>query len=306
MPLPGLAVGRFRLEDAIPAQHRRIAGTRELHLKHHLRTGAEHCFRADQIKLPHAAKPLVIKFGDTRPVLLETAIPLDERVGIMHAQDLHVADPEVLPLGRREDFRQRRRIGPGKNIFAQPGAGRRRRTHVADTVQHRETIVVEFFIDVPEEFVVARHADMFEHTDGHDPVEAARDFAVIAQFKAYPVRQPGGPGPLDGDAMLFLADALSKLERDDEAIALARQYVKHERRVSGASDGRTVQGILLLGWMLDRIYPPFWFALSDLNQVKRLAVLTAFNPWRPWKDKRGFVGRRRLKLSAPDRGDEFL
>ena len=97
----------------------------------------------------------------------------------MQPQDLVVGYPQAVALGGSEDFRQRRHITAGKNIFANErprGAGYRR---AADAVDQGVTVVLQQVAHGPEIFVEMADPDMLHHPDGNDAVEFAAQVAVV-------------------------------------------------------------------------------------------------------------------------------
>jgi non-specific serine/threonine protein kinase/serine/threonine-protein kinase len=79
-----------------------------------------------------------------------------------------------------------------------------------------------------------------------------REKAEVQLRKAFVLGREvlGDDHPQTLKAMLFLADVLWKLQRQEEAKSLAETYVKRQRLVSGASHPETVLGVQLLGIML--------------------------------------------------------
>ena len=65
---------------------------------------------------------------------------------------------------------------------------------MADGVQHRQPVVAHQLVDPREELSIVADADMLEHADGNDPVEAADHLAVVAKFEVDPAGEPGPPG----------------------------------------------------------------------------------------------------------------
>ena len=142
--------------------------------------------------------------GDLGAVGLEALVPVVERLGVVQAQELEVRHPQALLLDRLEHLRQRRRVGAREDVLAEPGAGRAGRAHVADGVQQHHPVVLEQIVDLGEELAVVADADVLEHADRDDAVVAVVVLAVVAQFEAHAVRQPG-PARLLGRQRVLLA-----------------------------------------------------------------------------------------------------
>ncbi|MHC4140528.1 MAG: serine/threonine protein kinase [Planctomycetota bacterium] len=79
-----------------------------------------------------------------------------------------------------------------------------------------------------------------------------REKAEVQLRKAFDLGREvlGDDHPQTLTAMLFLADVLWKLQRQEEARSLAEMCVERQRRVSGASHPEAVLGVQLLGIML--------------------------------------------------------
>ena len=97
----------------------------------------------------------------------------------MQTQELKIRHPQARPLDLGENLRQRRRIGAGEDVLPQPRACRARRAHVADGMQEHQAVIGHQRVDLSEELRVVVHADMLEHADGNDAIEALGDFAVV-------------------------------------------------------------------------------------------------------------------------------
>jgi len=91
-------VGALPIEHVVAGQRHGIDAIRQLHLEHQMPGVPEGEFRADQIGFPHPTEALVIERADAVAVLLETAPPLPQRLGVMQPKDLNIGDPEPGPL----------------------------------------------------------------------------------------------------------------------------------------------------------------------------------------------------------------
>ena len=119
------ACGLLQPGHVIVGQRHRVLGPGDLDLEDGGIEIAETDFADCQIILPQAEKPLVVKDDGLFPVGLETLAPMAQRFGVMQPQDLDIGGPKPGLLDRRHDFRQRRDIATGEDIFANPGIGDR-------------------------------------------------------------------------------------------------------------------------------------------------------------------------------------
>ena len=157
---------------------------------------AEGDLGTDQIHLPHPAEPLVVELAYPLAVVLETAPPGAQRLGVVEAQDLDVGDPQPGPLGFGDDLGQGRRIAAREDVLAQPGVGRARSVHAADRVQQGDPVGRQELAQPAEIGRVLVDPDMLEHADRDDAVVASGLLAVVAQVKPHPVaeaRRRGAP-----------------------------------------------------------------------------------------------------------------
>ena len=69
---------------------------------------------------------------------------------------------------------------------------------MADRVQQREAIVLEQRVHLGEELAVMVHANMLEHANRHDAVEAALKLAVVDKLEADAIVEPSRPRLLVG------------------------------------------------------------------------------------------------------------
>ena len=122
-------------------------------------------------------------------------MPVRERPGIVQAQELEVRHPQARLLDGREHLGQGRRVGAGEDVLAKPRARRARRAHVADGVQEHDAVVVEERVDPGEELRVVADADVLEHADRDDAVEAVLHLAVVLQVEAHAVGEARAGAP---------------------------------------------------------------------------------------------------------------
>ena len=88
-----------------------------------------------------------------------------------------------------------------------------------DRVKEHDAIVWHELVHLGKELAVSLNADMFEHADRNDPVELLGKFAIVAQFKADAVADPGLSRPFPGEGVLFLRQRDAK---DLDVLNLAR------------------------------------------------------------------------------------
>src|SRR5690606_19648609 len=78
--------------------------------------------------------------------------------------------------------------------------------HAPDRVEEHHAVARHQVGACAEESFELRNADMLEHADGDDPVEAIAprgEVAVIDQLELHPVRYAGGGSPLLRERQLF-------------------------------------------------------------------------------------------------------
>ena len=108
-------------------------------------------------------------------------MPMPQRFGIVESQHFDIRYSQVLLLDGSHDFRKRRHVASGKNVFRYPGvrgAGRRSST---DRVNQRDAVALQQPPNASEIFPIMRHADMLEHAHRDNAVELGADRAVIRQ-----------------------------------------------------------------------------------------------------------------------------
>ena len=76
----------------------------------------------------------------------------------------------------------------GEDIFVGERVGRPGAAELADRVQQHDAVGLQQLAAFGEEFVVMRGADMLEHADRNDAVEAAVEQAIIDQLELHMVR----------------------------------------------------------------------------------------------------------------------
>jgi hypothetical protein len=103
----------------------------------------------------------------------------------------------------RQNFRKRRNVAAREDVFGDPRIGDVRRTAAADRVQQNDAVVGEEFCAFLEEGVVEADADVLEHPDRDDAVEAAPDIAIVDQLKFRAVRLAALHGALLRALMLL-------------------------------------------------------------------------------------------------------
>ena len=88
--------------------------------------------------------------------------------------------------------------------FAVNGSVRARAVGARNGVQQRNAVVRQQGVHLVEELAVVRQADMLEHTDRDDAVEAAGQRTVVDQLVLHVIGYAGRSGALAGDLELFL------------------------------------------------------------------------------------------------------
>ncbi len=137
---------------------------------------------------------------------LEALPPMGERHRVVQAQDLDVGHHQAGLLDRTHHFGERRRIAAGKDVLAQPGIGGARRIDPADGVQERHPVLGQEPLHRAEILGVVAHANMLEHADRDDAVEAAGLFTIVAHMEADPVGETGLAHPLGRHLRLLLGE----------------------------------------------------------------------------------------------------
>ena len=121
----------------------------------------------------------------------------------MQAQDFDIGQEQPGPLDRAGQFGQGRNIAAGENVFCNPRVGGAGPVSPANGVNERNAIVLEHIAKLAEIFFEVIGADVFEHADGHDPVETFLDQTVILQAEVDPIAQVLCHRAPVGDGQLF-------------------------------------------------------------------------------------------------------
>ena len=145
---------------------------------------AEGDLAAGQVELPHPAEAFVIEAGRPVPVLQKALPPAAQRFGIVQAQNLQVGDPEPGGFDRGQDLGQGRGIAAREDVALQPGVGRAGRIALGDAVDQGDAVVAQQLGELAEEHPIVGQADVLEHADRNDPVEAAALLPVVAKREA--------------------------------------------------------------------------------------------------------------------------
>ena len=121
---------------------------------------AEAGFCTGEKKFPHAAEPCVVNLFHFIAVIHEPAAPFLQCVGVVQTQRLHIGDVESGLFHMGYDFRQRRRIPTGENIFQCPGIRRSRTVGSADGMKQGNTVVGEMVPHGFEKYAVKRQTNV--------------------------------------------------------------------------------------------------------------------------------------------------
>ena len=70
-------------------------------------------------------------------------------------------------------------------------------------MQQRHAVIGQQARHFGEELAVVRNADVLEHADRNDAVEAARHCAIVDQLETHPTGKPAFGGALGGESLLF-------------------------------------------------------------------------------------------------------
>ena len=108
----------------------------------------------------------------------------------MHPQRLDIGGHQPQWLARGLHLAETRHVIAGKNPLVGERVGRGGAAIFADGVEQHDPVLGHQIAAGFKEFGVMRGADMFEHPDRHDPVEAPLDRAIVHQFEADLVRHP--------------------------------------------------------------------------------------------------------------------
>ena len=130
----------------------------------------------------------------------------------MEAQHLDIGDRQSRRLDLGHDLRKCRNIAAGEDVFVEPGRGEAGCRRAADGVKHHDAVILQQLRAFAEEGPVGRQADMLEHADGDDPVEAARQAAIVPECELHFRRRPCDPfghAP-QGVFMLLLGERYAK------------------------------------------------------------------------------------------------
>ena len=146
-------------------------------------------FGAGQIELPHTTEALVVELGDLGAIGGKTAPPGAKGIRIVKPQHLDIGDPQTPLLNHRDDFRERRRIAAREDVFSQPRVGRAWSATTPDRVQDGNPVLGQELGDLAHELGVMLGADMLEHADRDDAIEAAGLITVVTQRELDPVCQ---------------------------------------------------------------------------------------------------------------------
>ena len=164
----------------------------------------------------------------------------------MQPENLVVAHQQAGAFDRGDDLGDGGDITARKYVPGDPGAGHVGAGRAADRMQDHHAVIAEKLGASPKKPLVETNADMLEHADRHDPVEPARNIAIVAEEKSRRSRQvllrrAGVRGlPLFGrerDAGNVGACHLGEIEAK---AAPARAYVEHAVVVSDQQLGGEV------------------------------------------------------------------
>ena len=84
-------------------------------------------------------------------------------------------------------FRKGRDVAAREDVFADEGAGRGRRAAAADRMQQHDAVRLQHLRAFVEEGAVVVDADMLEHADRDDAVEALGNVAVVLDLEMHVV-----------------------------------------------------------------------------------------------------------------------
>ena len=118
-----------------------IANRRQKELENHVGAVEKTKLRRAQVKLPHAAEPLIVQGRRPCPVGSKTLAPMVKRIVVMQSQDLHICDPKACPFCRSKHLGQSRHVASRKDIFANEWARRSRRAHPSNAVHESEAVI---------------------------------------------------------------------------------------------------------------------------------------------------------------------
>ena len=106
---------------------------------------------------------------------------MPQRLGIMTPHHLHIGDFQAPSVGCANKLFNRWQIAARKYVFRQPAIDRRRFAMDGDGVDHGDAVRSEQIGHLVEIGVVISRTDMFEHADGHHPVEISLLLPVVSK-----------------------------------------------------------------------------------------------------------------------------
>src|SRR6202166_2785273 len=254
------AQSRFFARDIVARRRRDAFVLGQLDLKYDHVAAAECHLGAGEVELPHPHEALIVKPHHLVAVGKETLAPGFERLGIVQLQNFDVADQKAGALDGRQHFGQRRDVAAREDVFGDPGIGDAGRAAAADRVQQRDAIVGEKLRPFAEEDIVKADADMLEHADRYDAVEAAIGIAIVDQVESGIPRKPALDRPVLGALVLLL-------RQRDTGHLRAGNFRKIERQTAPAA-----ADIEHLGPGLDAELRREMALLGQLRVVERLIL----------------------------------
>ena len=165
--------------------------------------------RAREVEHPHAVEAFVIHGDDRIAVGLAALVPFAQCLCVVDAQHLHVGCHQAHLLARRHGLAQRRGVTAGENVLVGELVGRAGPVYPPDSVQQHHPVVLHQVDAGAEESFELRHADMLEHADRDDPVEAVAsrgEIAIVDQLELHAVGDASGGGAFFGQRKLLLRE----------------------------------------------------------------------------------------------------
>ena len=159
-----------------------------------------------QIEQPHPVEARVVQFNDPRLLRHAAAIPFAQCQRIVTAKHFDVRHHELVRLDRLQRLAHRRDVAAGEDVLAREAVGAIGWPGAADRVQQHHAVLGQQIVALGEERAIVGDADMFEHADGNDTVEAAFLVAVVGQRKRHLVGQAFAFRPGLGIGQLFAAE----------------------------------------------------------------------------------------------------
>src|SRR5581483_4614918 len=129
--------------------------------------------------------------------------PRPERLGVVQAEELDIAEHEAGFLDDRSDIGERRTGAAREDVLLHPGIGLHRAEQADDRVEDEKPVRGQQLVAALEKASVRGPADVLEHADRDDPVISPGYLAVVLEQKPHLAGEPALGGALRRDGMLL-------------------------------------------------------------------------------------------------------